>query len=65
MEIRNIELRELKPSAGMALTNGIVYSDDVIYIGCNNSPEEYYDITLEEYTAYLALKSEEAELEEE
>lgn len=51
MEIKEIKLRELKPSKGMALTNGETYSapDTPIYLGVNDSPDNWREITTEEY----------------
>lgn len=66
MIIENISIQKLVPSAeGMVLTDGTFYSETPIYLACNDDASRYYEITLEEYAAYLAQKSEEAELEEE
>ena len=55
MEIKEIKLRELKPSKGMALTNGETYSapDTPIYLGVNDSPDNWHEITREEYNKSL------------
>ena len=47
MEIKTIQLRKLTPSEGMLLTNGEVCSEEV-YLGCNDSPENWYEVTREE-----------------
>lgn len=51
MEIKIIELRELKPSKEMCLTNGEVVKppNESIYLGCNDSPDNWYEITEAEY----------------
>ena len=55
MEIKEIKLRELKPSKGMALTNGETYSapDTPIYLGVNDNPDNWREITTEEYNKAL------------
>ena len=44
MKISTIELKKLTASEGMTLTNGEAYSKEV-YLGCNDSPENWYEIT--------------------
>lgn len=58
MEIKTIELRNLVPSEGMVLTNGIDYSDnkDGIYLGINDSADNWHEITKEEYEQILVNK---------
>lgn len=55
MEVKEIKLRELKPSKGMALTNGETYSapDTPIYLGVNDSPDNWWEITAEEFNKAL------------
>ena len=48
MEIQTIELRRLVASEGMVLTNGEVYGKE-IYLGCNDKPENWSEISDEEY----------------
>jgi hypothetical protein len=52
MEITKIELRKLSASSGMVLTNGESYGKE-IYLGKNDSPENWREITEEEYMAAM------------
>jgi hypothetical protein len=56
MIVTDISLRKLSPSEGMKLTNGTDYPDGDIYLGINDSPDNWYEITNEEYEAILAEK---------
>lgn len=51
MELINIELRCLKADEGKVLTNGEAYSSvgGEIYLGVNDSPDNWHEITEEEY----------------
>lgn len=51
MKISTIELRKLTASEGMVLTNGTSFSSvgGDVYLGCNSSPDEWWEITEEEY----------------
>ena len=51
MELINIELRCLKADEGKVLTNGEAYSSvgGEIYLGLNDSPDNWHEITEEEY----------------
>lgn len=42
------ELRKITANTGKMLTNGEVYSKE-IYLGVNDSPENWWEITDEEY----------------
>jgi hypothetical protein len=42
------ELRKITANTGKVLTNGEVYSKE-IYLGVNDSPENWWEITDEEY----------------
>lgn len=42
-------LQPIYPSEGMVLTNGIIYSDSVIYLSVNDKADNYWEITKEEY----------------
>lgn len=53
----------LKPSEGMVLTDGVVYSESGFLISSNDKVENYYEITAEEYKEILRLKEEELTLE--
>lgn len=48
MEITKIELRKLTASGGMVLTDGESYGKE-IYLGKNDSPENWREITEAEY----------------
>ena len=62
MTIKTIELKELKAADGMVLTNGEAYSEigGSVYLGINDKPENWHEITDEEYNKILdALNLEE------
>lgn len=44
MKKSTIELIKLTASEGMTLTNGETFGKEV-YLGCNDSPENWYEIT--------------------
>ena len=44
MQITTIELRKLTASEGMTLTNGETLSKEV-YLGKNDTPDNWYEIT--------------------
>lgn len=48
MKLSTIELRKLEASNGMVLTNGEVYGKE-IYLGKNDSPDNWHEITDAEY----------------
>ena len=52
MKMTTIELRKITASEGMVLTNGEVYSKEV-YLGCNDNPDNWHEITEEEYEEIL------------
>ncbi len=52
MEIQTIEVRKLVASEGTVLTNGEAYGKE-IYLGCNDKPENWSEITNEEYDEIL------------
>lgn len=47
-----IELRKLTAAEGMTLTNGEVYGKE-IYLGKNDSPDNWHEITDAEYETIL------------
>ena len=53
MKMTTIELRKITASEGMVLTNGEVYSKEV-YLGCNDSPDNWYEITEDKWAALTA-----------
>ena len=55
MKVTTIELRKLTASDGMVLTNGEVYGKE-IYLGINDSAENWHEITEEEYEKIKAEK---------
>lgn len=50
MRISTYEIKTITASEGMVLTNGETFSDvgATIYLGKNDSPENWYEITAEE-----------------
>lgn len=48
MELSTIKLTKITASTGMVLTNGETYSKE-IYLGVNDKPENWREITEEEY----------------
>lgn len=61
MKMTTIELRKITASEGMVLTDGEVYSKEV-YLGCNDNPDNWHEITEEEYAAIEEEKLKEAEV---
>ena len=57
-----IELRKLTAADGMTLTNGEAYGKE-IYLGKNDSPDNWHEITDEEYEKIMAER--EADIEKE
>ena len=58
MEKITIELIKLTASEGMVLTNGEAYGKE-IYLGCNDSPGNWREITESEYNEILEQQEEE------
>lgn len=60
MEIKKIELTEIKASEGMVLTNGEAYSSvgGSIYLGVNDKPENWHEITDAEYNEMVKTQEE-------
>ena len=57
MMMATIELRKLTSADGMVLTNGEVYGKE-IYLGKNDKPENWYEITDAEYQEILKEQEE-------
>ena len=60
MIITDVTLRKLSPSEGMKLTNGEVLADGEVYLGKNDSPDKWYEITEEEYQKKIAERDEDS-----
>jgi hypothetical protein len=58
MEVTTIELRKMTASEGMILTNGEAYSKE-IYLGVNDTPYNWREITDAEYEEILRKQEEE------
>ena len=60
MEIKTIELREIKADEGKVLTDGEVYSSvgGSIYLGVNDKPENWHEITEAEYNEIMKAQEE-------
>lgn len=67
MEIKTFEMRELKASEGMVLTNVEAYSSvgGSVYLGINDSVENWHEITEAEYAEILKAEEEKRERETE
>ncbi len=60
MKLETIELRKLTASKDMVLTNGKEFTEvgGSVYLGCNSQPENWYEITDEEYNKILEEQQE-------
>ncbi len=63
MEIKTIKIIEIKANKGMVLTDGETYSSvgGSIYLGVNDSPDNWREITEAEYNEIQKKNEEEAE----
>ena len=63
MELITFEMRELKAAAGKVLTNGETFSSvgGSVYLGVNDNPENWHEITEEEYNAILSEENQEGD----
>ncbi len=61
MEIKTIELIEIKASEGMVLTDGETFSSvgGSVYLGVNDSPDNWHEITEAEYNEIQKKNEEE------
>ena len=57
-----ITMRKLTASEGYVLTNGDVYGKEV-YLGANDSAENWHEITDAEYAEIMAVREQQAEEE--
>lgn len=53
MIVSTIEIRKITASNGMILTNGEAYGEEV-YLGINDTPDNWYEIPQEEYERIMA-----------
>lgn len=60
MKAETFELKQLTADEGMVLTNGEVYGK-VIYLGINDTVENWYEITDERYAEILAEREAQTE----
>jgi hypothetical protein len=53
MKLSVLEIQTITAAEGMVLTNGEAYSEPgaTIYLGCNDTPENWWEITAEEAAA--------------
>lgn len=61
MQTKTVELRVLKASQGKVLTDGEVYSSvgGEVYLGINDTPDNWREITEEEYNLIESRNNEE------
>lgn len=64
MIISNVEIIYIQAEKGKVLTNGEAYvtSDRKVALGVNDSPDNWHEITEEEYEAILAQIEEQSEM---
>ena len=58
MKLETIEIKKITASKGKVLTNGETYSTE-IYLGVNDSPDNWHEITETEYEERQAALVEE------
>lgn len=61
MKITDINVRKIEPSEGMKLTNGTDIAEGAVYLGVGDSPDNWYEITEEEYSRIRAERDAEAD----
>ena len=57
MKVETITQTVLRASEGHKLTNGSAYGESVV-LGVGDSPDNWYEITVEEYDAIMAEQDE-------
>ena len=60
MNISTVEIKKITASEGMVLTNGTAFSSvgGSVYLGKNDSVENWQEVSEEEYEAAMAAKAE-------
>lgn len=61
MKITTIEIKKLVAADGYTLTNGDSFGKEV-YLGCNDSPDNWYEITEAEYEEIQKAELEKQEI---
>lgn len=61
METTTIKITKITPSPGMVLTDGLTFSFDYVLVGRNDSPDNWHEITVEEYEKIMAEQEESEE----
>jgi hypothetical protein len=63
LKTKTVKLRILTAAKNMILTNDESYSSvgGTVYLGVNDSPDNWHEITEEEYNAIIAAQEAEAE----
>ncbi|MBE7040168.1 MAG: hypothetical protein E7398_05520 [Ruminococcaceae bacterium] len=66
MEIKTIEITEIKADEGKVLTNGDTYSSvgGSVFLGINDKAENWHEITEEEYNEVIKLQEETAKMQD-
>lgn len=56
-----IKITKITPSPGKVLTNGETYAVNCVHIGKNDSVDNWYEITMEEYNKIIQNREESEE----
>ena len=66
MEIKTIEITEIKADEKKVLTNGDTYSSvgGSVFLGINDKAENWHEITEEEYNEVIKLQEETAKMQD-
>ena len=62
MIIKDITLKELKPSKNMRLTNGTDIAEGSVFLGAGDSVDNWYEITEEEAQRIQAEREENSDV---